>query len=186
MNMSRARGANQDDSQNNVKLLEEWMSLYGNDVLHLAYSYVHNYHRAEDVVQDVFLRAWRNFDSFQGDSSIKTWLLSITANRSKDLLRSWSVKHEVSDDGVVLQNIRVTDTESQVEARLQADKLWEMVRGLPEKYREIVVLYYQRELSGHEIAEVLDISEQAVRTRLHRGRQLLKQALGEEGTGFDG
>lgn len=186
MNMSSARGPNQEDAQSDVKRLEEWMSLYGNDVLHLAYSYVHNYHRAEDVVQDVFLRAWRNLDSFQGQSSVKTWLLSITANRSKDMLRSWSVKHEVSDDGVVLHNVPVGDTESEVENRLQSDKLWEIVRGLPEKYREIVVLYYQRELSGHEIAEVLDISEQAVRTRLHRGRQLLKRALGEGGMGFDG
>lgn len=184
--MARRREANQEEQKSDISHLEEWMTLYGQDVIHLAYSYVHNYHKAEDVAQDVFMRAWRNFESFQGQSSVKTWLLSITANRAKDYLRSWSAKHEMSDDGLVLQTIPVTDTESQVEARLNGDALWRIVRNLPEKYREVVVLYYQKELSGQEVAEVLGISEQSVRTRLHRARQLLKQALGEEGVGFDG
>src|SRR5579875_1342148 len=83
-------------------LLEQWMDAYGQDVVRLAYSYVHNYHKAEDIAQDVFLRAWQNCASFQGQSSIKTWLLAITANRAKDVLRSWSVRHELIDDGELL------------------------------------------------------------------------------------
>ncbi|WAH35827.1 sigma-70 family RNA polymerase sigma factor [Alicyclobacillus dauci] len=182
--MPKERQSSHGESFDDISRLEEWMDSYGQDVIHLAYSYLHNYHKAEDVAQDVFLRAWRNWDTFQGQSSVKTWLLSITANRCKDHLRSWSAKHEVSDDGVIFHRIPVSDTESQVTARLEQDRLWGIVNNLPEKYREVVVLYYQRDLSGQEIAEVLGISEQAVRTRLHRGRQLLKSQLREEEMGF--
>lgn len=84
----------------------------------------------------------------------------------------------------MLQHVPDSSTEAQVEARLQQDALWTCVNQLPEKYREVVVLYYARSLSGSEVAEVLGISEQAVRTRLHRGRQLLKEALGEKGGVF--
>lgn len=183
--MQKARQASQGESFDDVARLEEWMDAYGKDVIHIAYSYVHNYHKAEDLAQDVFLRAWRNYGSFQGQSSIKTWLLSITANRCKDYLRSWSAKHEVSDDGSILQTVPVSDTEEQVAAQLERDRLWQTVHQLPEKYREVLVLYYERELSGSEVSEVLGISEQAVRTRLHRGRQLLKSALSGVGGEFD-
>lgn len=184
--MAKARQENRGESFDDVSRLEEWMDTYGQDIIHLAYSYVHNYHKAEDIAQDVFLRAWRNWNTFQGQSTVKTWLLSITANRCKDHLRSWSAKHEMIDDGSVFHSIPVSDTESEVETRLTQDKLWQIVHQLPEKYREVVVLYYERELTGQEVAQVLDLSEQAVRTRLHRGRQLLKDALSKEGMGLNG
>jgi RNA polymerase sigma-70 factor, ECF subfamily len=186
MLMAKTRQECVEDSATDVSRLEQWMEEYGQDVLHLAYSYVRNYQHAEDVAQDVFLRAWHKYDTFQGNSSIKTWLLSITANRAKDFLRSWSAKHEVTDDGSLYYNISSPDSATQVTERLERDRLWDIVHQLPEKYREVVILYYGRELTGQEIALVLGISEQSVRTRLHRGRQLLKSALSKEEEGFDG
>lgn len=179
--MPKASQTGPAESIDGVVQLEEWMSAYGQDVVHLAYSYVHSFHKAEDIAQDVFLRAWRNMATFQGESSVKTWLLSITANRCKDYLRSWSAKHEIADDGTAFEAMSVSDTAAQVANKLERDRLWRVVHQLPEKYREVVVLYYQRDLSGQEVAQVLGISEQSVRTRLHRGRQLLKNALSEEG-----
>lgn len=183
--MKNARQPHQTSTVDDVARLEEWMNLYGQDVIHLAYSYVHNYHKAEDLAQDAFLRAWRNFGSYQGQSSIKTWILAIAANRCKDYLRSWSAKHEWSDDGTVLQNVPTRDASEEIAERLERDRLWEIVFRLPEKYREVVVLFYAKEMSGSEVAEVLGISEQSVRTRLHRARQLLKDVLSEAGVGFD-
>lgn len=161
------------------------MQQYGQDVIHLAYSYVRNYHQAQDIAQDVFLRAYTKQDTFRGDSSVKTWLLSITANRARDYLRSWSAKHEVQDETVFLDRQSPLDTEEEVEQRLARDELWSAVHALPLTYREVVVLYYQRELSSQEIAAILGISEQAVRTRLHRGRILLKQWFEERGRAHD-
>jgi RNA polymerase sigma-70 factor, ECF subfamily len=161
--------------------LENWMRLYGSDVLHLAYSYVRNYHLAEDLTQDVFLRALTKMESFRGQSSVRTWLLSITANRCKDYLRSWSAKHEVADSEPMEKSISNQDIASEVEQKLEQDKLWQAVAKLPVKYREVVILSYKRDLSGQETAEVLGLSEQTVRTRLYRARGMLKDILEKEG-----
>jgi RNA polymerase sigma-70 factor (ECF subfamily) len=160
--------------------LEEWMQLYGTDVINMAYSYVKNYHQAQDIAQDVFLKAFQKRDTFRGDSSVKTWLLSITVNRCKDFLRSWSVRHEVKDEKILTRELSSNSTEDEVIARLERDSVWKIIVELPPKYREVVVLYYLRGFSGQEIAQVLNTSEQNVRTRLHRGRAMLKKLL-EEG-----
>jgi RNA polymerase sigma-70 factor (ECF subfamily) len=166
-----------------VRLLDQWIRDYGQDVLNVAYSYVRNYHQAEDIAQDVFLRAFAKMDSFRGQSSVKTWLLSITANRCKDYLRSWSVQKVVADDDQLDQVADVTLPELEVARRLERDELWAAVQRLPEKYREVLILYYRHELSGLETAQVLGTTEQNVRTRLHRGRAMLKPLLerGDEG-----
>ncbi|QSO54381.1 sigma-70 family RNA polymerase sigma factor [Alicyclobacillus curvatus] len=167
-------------SSDAVYLLRRWMEQYGTDVINFAYSYVRNYHQAQDIAQDVFLRAFQNAHTFRGDSAVKTWLLSITANRCKDYLRSWHTRHEMlQKEDWSADDIADADTESTVLGKLSRDEVWERVNELPLKYREVVVLYYLRDLSTKEVAEVLSVSDEAVRTRLHRGRALLRQMLEE-------
>ncbi|WP_245628928.1 sigma-70 family RNA polymerase sigma factor [Alicyclobacillus shizuokensis] len=165
-----------------MALLDEWMRLYGQDVLNLAYSYVRNYHQAEDIAQDVFLRAFAKMDSFRGDSSVKTWLLTITANRCKDYLRSWVVQRVVVDDEHLNQVVDDVSPELEVARKLEEDGLWAAVHSLPAKYSEVLILYYRHDLSSREIAEVLNTTDQNVRTRLHRGRAMLKRLLEGEGS----
>lgn len=157
------------------------MSEYGNDVINFAYSYVKNYHQAQDIAQDVFLKAFARMDTFREESSPKTWLLSITANRCRDYLRSWSKRHEQIGDEAFLEDVTHDETERIVLERLRKDRLWAVVGRLPMHYREVITLFYQRELSSQEVATVLGISEQTVRTRLHRGRQMLREMMGEGG-----
>lgn len=167
-----------DDTRLETELrLENWMSQYGTDVINFAYSYVHNYHQAQDIAQDVFLRAFQNADSFRGDSTVKTWLLSITANRCRDHLRSWSVRNESFTMTEQTPRPANDNTEQSVVDKLASDSVWQTVLTLPVKYREVVVLYYFRDLSTREIGETLNISEEAVRTRLHRARGLLKARM---------
>lgn len=166
--------------------LEAWVQEYGADVMNVAYSYVHNYHQAQDITQDVFLRAFSKMDSFRGDSSVKTWLLSITANRCKDFLRSWAIRNEVHDADKLDTERANSNTETEVVSHLQNDGLWQAVYELPLKYREVIVLYYSREMTSSEIAQTLGISEQSVRTRLHRGRLMLKERLAEGGDIYEG
>lgn len=168
-------------SQPALVALDAWIRDYGSDVINLAYTYLRNYHLAQDVSQDVFLRAYTRYESFRGDSSVRTWLLSITANRCKDYLRSWASRHEVMDEGTLDLKSSEFSTEEEVAQRLERDSLWAAVHSLPVKYREVLILYYQRDLNGQEIAAVLGTSEQNVRTRLHRGRQLLKDRMEEGG-----
>ncbi|RIV28827.1 sigma-70 family RNA polymerase sigma factor [Alicyclobacillaceae bacterium I2511] len=153
------------------------MQAYGADVIHLAYTYVNNYHLAQDIAQDVFLRAFQNMDGFRGEGSVRTWLLAITANRAKDYLRSWAFRHELQDPSP-FESLSGTETpEAQVMNQLAKDELWHSVFQLPLKYREVLVLYYLRELSQRDIAAALGITEESVRTRLHRGRQQLRKLL---------
>ncbi|MCL6452247.1 MAG: sigma-70 family RNA polymerase sigma factor [Alicyclobacillus sp.] len=167
-------GADRDGAE---ALLASWMEAYGADVLNFAYSYLHNYHLAQDVTQDVFLRAFQHAASFRGESSVKTWLLSITANRCRDHLRSWSAKHELYTLDEQDPKPAAERTEQVVLDRIAQDEVWQMVLELPVKYREVVVLYYFRDLSTKEIAEALDATEEAIRTRLHRARSLLRQRM---------
>lgn len=164
-----------------LSALETWMRDYGADVMNVAYAYVRNYHQAQDIAQDVFLRAYSKMDSFRGDSSVKTWLLSITANRCKDYLRSWAIRNEVHDADQLEYERATSDTEAEVVEQLQNDELWHTVHQLPVKYREAIVFYYLRGMTSAEVADVLGITEQSVRTRLHRGRAMLKDLLAQGG-----
>ncbi|MDQ0190608.1 sigma-70 family RNA polymerase sigma factor [Alicyclobacillus cycloheptanicus] len=168
-------GYSEPHSEDRLLLLEDWMEQFGSDVLNVAYGYVKNYHVAEDITQDVFLRAYTKMDSFRGQSSVRTWLLSITANRCKDYLRSWAVRHEVHSELGLEREPGGTQTEQDVVARMERDALWNLVHRLPLKYREVLLLFYQRELSTAEVAQTLGITEATARTRLHRGRTLLRQ-----------
>jgi len=161
-------------------LLKSWMGQYGTDVINFAYSYVHNYHQAQDIAQDVFLRAFQNAESFRGDSSIKTWLLSITANRCRDHLRSWSLRNESFTMDEQSPRPASDNTEQTVVDSLARDAVWQIVLGLPIKYREVVVLYYFRDLSTREIGQALGATEEAIRTRLHRARGLLKERMEDD------
>ena len=169
-----------------MEVLTEWMRLYGTDVLNVAYSYVRHYHQAQDLTQETFLRAFRKMHTFRNDSSVRTWLLSIAVNCCKDYLRSWQyrkVHPEEELEGACADSGAGSTPEHLVIHELENQELWQVVEELPEKYREVLVLFYLRELSGQEIAEVLGTSEQNVRTRLYRARGLLREAL--EGKGWN-
>lgn len=168
-----------------IEQLDEWMRTYGTDVLNVAYSYMRNYPQAQDIVQDVFLRAFTKMDSFRGQSSVRTWLLSITANRCKDVLRSWNNRHVTVEEDVELGATGETP-EHEVVSQLEQSELWAAVSELPVKYREVIVLFYLRDLSGAEIAEILGTTEQNIRTRLHRGRTMLKELLTGRGWTHEG
>ncbi|WP_245575908.1 sigma-70 family RNA polymerase sigma factor [Alicyclobacillus contaminans] len=168
-------------SPEDLQELERWMDLYGRDVMNTAYAYVKNYHQAQDITQDVFLRAFVKRDTFRGQSSIRTWLLTITVNRCKDHLRSWAQRHEIQDDGSIVYVESLSDTERQAMARVERDELWRALGQLPVKLREVLVLYYLQDLSGREIAQVLKTTEANVRTRLRRARQQLKEIFEARG-----
>jgi RNA polymerase sigma-70 factor (ECF subfamily) len=160
--------------------IQQWIDLYGDDVLKIAYMYLRDKSKAEDAFQEVFLRAFRQMDTFRGDSSVKTWLLRITMNVCKDLRRSfwfrrvWTGKlpERTADDGL---------PEQQVIEREQNRGLWEQVLDLPSPLKDVIILYYYQELDVKEIARVLEVPEGTVRSRLHRARERLKKNL--EGRG---
>lgn len=155
----------------------KWLMVsYGNDVIRVAYSYLKQKQLAEDAAQDVFIKCYEKMDTFRNESSYKTWLIRITVNRCKDVLKSLSYKNMlVADFFGIKQNHSSYDDlpfgndENQV--------LSQQVMKLPVKYREVIILFYYQELSIEEIAELIKSNPSTVKTRLHRGRLKLKEAL---------
>jgi len=126
---------------------------------------------ADDAVQEVFLRLFRAGKDFESPEHLRRWLLRVTVNVCRDVLKSPWRRRRVALDSV--EPTPVFD-------RAEDGALYEAVMALPEKYRTVLDLFYYEELSVKETAQVLGLSPTAVTTRLSRARELLKARLGEE------
>ena len=147
-------------------LFEKIYYEYKDDVYRLALSYTQNKYDAEDIVQRTFIKVYKKLNNIQ-DNNIKQYLLTITANECKDLFKSfWKRKTNVDD-------IEIED--------LNTDKnkleLFEVLKNIPKKYRICIHLYYFYGYSVKEIAVIENINENTAKTRLARGRNLLKIEL---------
>lgn len=143
---------------------------YGDDLLRLCYLYLKDVHLAEDAVQDTFLQIYRHYDSFRGESSEKTWVTRIAINICKNYLKSpW--RRRVAPDDALLQTIAAPAFTAHDNTVIKA------VMALPPKYKDVILLYYYREMKIREIAELLEIPESTVSVRLMRAKERLQAAL---------
>lgn len=125
---------------------------------------------ADDAVQEVFLRLYTARKPFQGEEHLRRWLLRVTVNYCRDVLRSPWRKRRASLEEVPAQPVF---QEPEQEA------LYQCVMALPEIYRIVLVLFYYEELSVREIGKLLELEPSTVTTRLSRARAKLKEQLGE-------
>ncbi len=160
--------------------LEKIMELYGTTILRTAFFYLGDRHLAEDVSQEVFIRAYRNWLTFRGDSSVKTWLTTITVNVCRDKM-GLKIFSEKPTDPNLLERIQVISVEEEVMQRLSNTTILKHVLKLPTHYHEVLYLYYYLDLSTREIADATGTPEGTVRGRLHRARVVLGKHLKEEG-----
>lgn len=150
-------------------VLRDLMHEYGNDVWNYAFSICRSADMADDATQDVFLKAYRKLDTFRGESSVKTWLLTITRNTVFDMRRK-SFWNRVTL--LELTGFPGTQRSAELEAieKLAVNELWKKVMTLPVKYREVIILSAHYQLSMREMAAVLALSEGTVKSRLHHAR----------------
>ncbi|MEQ6377020.1 sigma-70 family RNA polymerase sigma factor [Bacillaceae bacterium S4-13-56] len=182
--MNRAeRGIEWIQEQEPDDILEVIMNEYGPDLMKLAYTYVHDWAKAEDLVQDVFITSYEKLTSFRGESSLKTWLHRVTINKCKDSLKSWSFRNIRSGFDEYYQSTRsTTPTPEQDLIKKDEDSfLADCIMKLPMKYREVILLYYYSELDTEEIAAALKVNSKTIRTRMRRARNLLKDMYEEAG-----
>ncbi len=166
------------EDDNASELFEELIETHAVSLIQVAYSYVKNKQMAEDIVQDVFIKAFEKKEQFRGDSSYKTYLYKMTINRSYDYLRSWSYRnHLLTNKFSNLLGIQKSMDEFVI---LEDEKasIGNAVLALNPKYREVIMLYYFKDLKIDEIAIILDCSVNTVKTRLSRARSMLKERLG--------
>ncbi|MBB6669588.1 sigma-70 family RNA polymerase sigma factor [Cohnella nanjingensis] len=155
------------------------MHKYGQDVWNLAFILTRSRDMADDVSQDVFLKAYTTIGSFRGSSSVRTWLLAITRNTSINAMRTAFMRR-------VTLTAWVTDTRASPSAEIEAlartlsDEIWAKVLALPFKLREVLILQAKYEMSIREIADLLRLSEGTVKSRLARARGRMTDSREEE------
>jgi RNA polymerase sigma-70 factor, ECF subfamily len=157
--------------------IERLIDLYGNDVLKTAYLYLKDKQRAEDAFQEVFIKVYKKYSSFKGESSEKTWIISITINVCKDLLRNSWFKRVFVTDKIINEDKYEKDTDETVIKLVENKILFDAVITLQPNLKDVVLLYYYQEFSTKEISKVLGVAEGTVRSRLHRAREILKNKL---------
>lgn len=149
---------------------------YGDDVLRISYMYLKDKQKAEDAFQEVFIKIYNKYKSFKGDSSEKTWIIRITINVCKDILRSsWLKKVFLTDD---IGQHKESNVENLVIKKDENRLIFDEVVSLPPAYKDVIILYYYQDFDTAEISKILNIAEGTVRSRLYRAREILKKNLG--------
>ncbi|MCK9443701.1 MAG: sigma-70 family RNA polymerase sigma factor [Tissierellaceae bacterium] len=158
----------------------ELVNLYGNKLLKTLYLMIKDEKEAEDIVQETFIRVFKYIDGFKGDSSIYTWIYRIAQNIAKDRLSSRMATVHYED-----MEIEPEYVEDTLIGKIDREILREQLNNLKFIYKQVIVLFYFEELSIKEISEILDEKEGTVKSKLSRGRDLLRKAL-EKGGRFNG
>jgi RNA polymerase sigma-70 factor (ECF subfamily) len=153
---------------------------------------VHDDDEAQSLVQETFLQALTKLDSFRGDSKFSTWLCAIAINLARGALRK-RARYDLLEEQDIdrLQPTftaggrhteRYTDwnPESEMEKQEMQTLLHNAIDRLPESYRTVVILRDIQEIPSDEVAQILNISEGAMRVRLHRARQTLRTLLDDQ------
>lgn len=164
---------------------EQLVLAHQNQIYRLCFRMLGNAEDAADMTQETFLKAWRNLDRFQGDAAFSTWLYRLASNCCLDFLRSQKRRPTVSmtaeDDDGEEQTIEVADDSATPEEELllkeERSEIARAMASLDEEQRQILSLRVVNDLSYTEIAEILDIKEGTVKSRLARARENLRKKL---------
>jgi RNA polymerase sigma-70 factor (ECF subfamily) len=152
-----------------AEALPHLRSLYGT-----AFRMTRNAHDAEDLVQETFLRAYRAFDGFTPGTNIRAWLYTILHRVRTDAFR----RSRRSPRTVELEGEGPAVPPPQDALAHGGEDLVRALEALPDVFRDAVVLRDVEDFSYQEIARILDVPLGTVMSRIHRGRALLRQALG--------
>ena len=153
---------------------------YGSRVVAFCRSRMRSDDDARDAAQDVFLRAYSSLSSFRSGESFAAWLFAIAGNHVRTRFRVFrSDRRKIEAAGLELAAAASADPALDVERKLREEGLRRAVSALPPALRWPVEFYYFAELSVAETARVLDLGEEAVKTRLFRARKILRLSLEE-------
>ena len=150
----------------------EMTEIYNRNVLsvyRLCFSYLKNVTDTEDIVQETFVKAFMRDKAFENERHEKGWLIMTAGNMCKDLLSHWWRKNRNLDNYETLQ----------AKAGFDIDETFIEIMKLPPKYKTVIYMYYYEEYSTREISEILKKNKSTVCSMLKRGREILKERLGE-------
>ncbi|GAB7256368.1 hypothetical protein OBPA_08330 [Polaribacter sp. OB-PA-B3] len=140
----------------------------------VANRYVKDRFLAEDVMQDAFIKAFKNINNYKNEVAFGAWLKRIVINQSIDLLKKNKLELIAINDDVIT---KVEEEDWHVEDSISVDEIVDNINELKEKYRLVLTLYLLEGYDHQEISEILNITENTSRTQLLRGKKVLKEKL---------
>jgi RNA polymerase sigma-70 factor, ECF subfamily len=149
--------------------LEALLSIYERKVFRMALAMLRDAGRAEEVAQDVFLKVWRAFPTYDGRAAVSTWLYAIARNTCLSALRSESYRRTATLDEIPEPAAAVSEPNG-----IEWDRY---LSRLPDALRHVVVLYYFEDRSISEVAQMLGVAEGTVKSQLHRARRALADMM---------
>ncbi len=153
---------------------ERLMPGYRRRVFGLAFSLLRDRSAAEDVAQEVFVKLWQALPRYDGRAQLSTWIYAITRNAAISAMRKRRRTLSMSEVAVQAE---VESRGAMAAAEPEDEALWRQVDALPEKQRQAVILYYQDERTVEEVAAMMGLPVNTVKTHLHRARARLAELL---------
>lgn len=175
--------------QGDIEAFEVILKIYEKKIYNFAYRMLGDKEDAMDTTQEVFMKAYKSINTFNGNSSFSTWLFKIAKNvcidylRKNDKARIYSLDKTIKIDGEEIKK-ETPDTSNLPEEIVKKRELQRIVHQaiarLPEKYKAVIILRDLQNFSYKEIAEILNCSIGTVKSRISRGRKELKNILSNE------
>ena len=164
------------------KAYEVLVLQYQDRLVYSVYKFLKDYELAQDIAQEAFVKAFKNIEKFRGDSSFYTWIYRIAINTAKNFLSSKARSSEVYDDEIMelkLSESAITteNPENILEAEELRTKMMEAIQSLPDDIRTTLSLREFDGLSYEEIAKVQNCPIGTVRSRIHKGREILDKTF---------
>jgi RNA polymerase sigma-70 factor (ECF subfamily) len=160
---------------------EQVLRTYQDKVYRLCWAMLGDRALAEDTAQEVFVRVWKSLASYRGESSLSTWIYSITRNTCLT-----ARKKKAADRGISMEETGVRIAAERAGSGAQSPDrtpdILRLVDQLPDQYRQVIRLYHMEEKSYEEVALMLDLPLGTVKTYLHRARKQLAEALAVSST----
>lgn len=154
---------------------------HSRSIYYLALRYLGNESQAEDATHDVFLKAWRKFGEFRGQSAIRTWLYRITINHCQNLLQTWHNRNVHSNADEFLMDSQTSEScpLRVLETKELGERIQRAMTALTDEYRLLLLLVADEKLSYEEVGELTGQTADAVRGKLHRARKSFSAAFNQ-------
>jgi len=166
--------------QGNVSAFTSLVEAYQRPVYNLCYRMLANAQDAEDAAQETFLRAFRAIHKYDNQRSFSTWILSIASHHCIDQIR----RHKFNISLDELPSPDISDGDMGIETRLsrkeEQEKVGKLLKVLEPTDRAVVIIYYWNDMSLKDIGLALNLTESAVKSRLHRARRTMAQKYLEQ------
>jgi RNA polymerase sigma-70 factor (ECF subfamily) len=148
---------------------------FQNKVFRLAFAMLGDSALAEDIAQEVFVRIWKGLTGFRGQSSLSTWIYTITRNACLTALKAgWTKKESSIEEPSVARAAEKSGIEPSAHAGIDVLR---HLQELPQKYQQVLRLYYLEDRSYEEVSRLLEWPMGTVKTYLHRARKELAEAV---------